>query len=110
MRTDRDLKIRVGHDEMVIRRRYESLSIANDVLIALWFVAGSVLFFWDSTARVATWMFLLGSIEFLARPLIPPRATSAPAPAPTRSGRHRVVLRLLTPAQGAGTRDPISRR
>ncbi len=66
----RDLTLRVGHDELVIRDRYEALSIANDVLIALWFVAGSVLFFWESTSLAATWMFLAGSIEFLARPLI----------------------------------------
>lgn len=65
-----DLKLQVGDDELVIRQRYEALSIANDVLIALWFVAGSVLFFWESTTRAATWMFLAGSIEFLARPLI----------------------------------------
>ncbi len=62
--------MQVGDDELVIRRRYETLSIANDVLIALWFVAGSVLFFWESTSRAATWMFLLGSIEFLARPVL----------------------------------------
>lgn len=65
-----DLTLRIGHDELVIRRRYETLSIANDVLIALWFVAGSILFFWDSTTQAATWMFLVGSIQFLVRPLI----------------------------------------
>lgn len=70
MTTGRDLTVQVGNDELVIRRRYETLSIANDVLIALWFVAGSVLFFWESTSRAATWMFLFGSIEFLARPLL----------------------------------------
>lgn len=70
MSTDRDLDLRVGSDELVIRGRYETLSIANDVLIALWFVAGSVLFFWESTTLTATWFFLLGSLEFLARPAI----------------------------------------
>lgn len=70
MPESRDLTIRVGDEELVIRRRYETLSIANDVLTALWFVAGSVLFFWDTTTRAATWMFLVGSIEFLLRPLI----------------------------------------
>lgn len=70
MKSDLDLDVKVGHDVLVIRRRYEALSIANDVLIALWFVAGSILFFWDSTTRAATWMFLVGSIEFLVRPVI----------------------------------------
>ncbi len=70
MKGSPDLTLQVGHDELVIRQRYEVLSIANDVLVALWFVAGSVLFFWESTTVAATWMFLVGSIEFLARPLI----------------------------------------
>lgn len=70
MPDERNITLHVGHDELVIRRRYETMSIANDVLIALWFVTGSILFFWSSTATLATWMFLIGSIEFLARPMI----------------------------------------
>ncbi|GAA2139941.1 hypothetical protein GCM10009844_09170 [Nocardioides koreensis] len=68
MTTQKALTIEIGHEELVIRRRYEALSIANDVLIALWFLVGSVLFFWESTTVAATWCFLLGSIEFLVRP------------------------------------------
>jgi hypothetical protein len=70
MPSGRPLEVHLGHEEIVVRRRYETLSIANDVLIALWFVAGSVLFFWESTTLIATWFFLLGSLEFLARPAI----------------------------------------
>lgn len=65
-----DLTMQVGSDEIVIRRRYETLSITNDVLTALWFVVGSVLLFWKATSTAANWMFLVGSIEFLARPAI----------------------------------------
>ncbi|HWD02077.1 MAG TPA: YrhK family protein [Amycolatopsis sp.] len=65
-----DIVVTFGHDELIIRRRYEFLSIANDVLIALWFVAGSILFFFESLNTLATWFFLLGSIEFLVRPAI----------------------------------------
>ena len=64
------LKLDIGHEELVIRRRYEALSIGNDVLIALWFLVGSILFFWESTTTAATWCFLLGSVEFLVRPAI----------------------------------------
>lgn len=70
MTTHHALTIDIGHEELVIRRRYEALSIANDVLIALWFLVGSILFFWESTTVAATWCFLLGSIEFLVRPAI----------------------------------------
>jgi len=65
-----DLKLEIGHEELVIRQRYEALSIGNDVLIALWFLVGSILFFWDATATAATWCFLFGSVEFLVRPAI----------------------------------------
>ncbi|MFR9673867.1 YrhK family protein [Streptomyces sp. TR06-5] len=64
------LTIRIGHDELVIRRRYEAASILNDAIIALWFVAGSVMFFYDSWAVTGTWCFLLGSLQFLMRPAI----------------------------------------
>jgi hypothetical protein len=68
--TDRDLVLRIGHDELVVRQRWEAASIANDFLIAVWFVIGSILFFWESTTFAATWFFLIGSIQFLVRPTI----------------------------------------
>jgi hypothetical protein len=56
-----------GH-ELVIRRRYETLSVVNDILIGLWFTVGSVLFFWESTTTVGVSLFLIGSVELLVRP------------------------------------------
>ncbi|ACU97599.1 YrhK family protein [Saccharomonospora viridis] len=64
------LTVTFGHEELILRRRYEIISIGNDLLIALWFVVGSVLFFWESTATIGTWFFLLGSIQLTARPVI----------------------------------------
>ena len=45
----------------MIRRRYEALSIANDILVALWFLVGSFLFFSDATTYAGTWLFVVGS-------------------------------------------------
>ncbi|WP_110685459.1 YrhK family protein [Salinicola aestuarinus] len=59
-----------GHDELVIRQRYETLSIVNDVLIGIWFVVGSFLFFFESLTYYGTWLFLIGSLEMLIRPVI----------------------------------------
>ncbi|MGZ4436955.1 MAG: YrhK family protein [Nocardioidaceae bacterium] len=70
MTSQRTFKLDIGREELVVRRRYEALSIGNDVLIALWFLVGSILFFWETTTTAATWCFLLGSIEFLVRPAI----------------------------------------
>ncbi|GAA1459164.1 YrhK family protein [Williamsia maris] len=67
---DSPLTVRIGHDELVIRQRWEVVSIVNDILIAIWFIAGSVLFFGESTTTAGTWLFLVGSIELLIRPMI----------------------------------------
>ncbi|KAA5836880.1 YrhK family protein [Saccharopolyspora hirsuta] len=62
--------LRIGHEELVVRQRYEVVGIVNDFLIALWFIIGSLLFFHDSTATAGTWLFLLGSCELAIRPVI----------------------------------------
>lgn len=67
---DRPLTFTIGREELVVRQRYEVLSIVNDILVALWFVIGSVLFFHEATTYAGTWMFLVGSIELMIRPLI----------------------------------------
>ncbi|CAN5467327.1 hypothetical protein BH23ACT6_BH23ACT6_09820 [soil metagenome] len=60
----------IGHDELVIRDRYEVLGILDDLLIAGFFIVGSILFFAADTATAGTWLFLLGSLMMLIRPLI----------------------------------------
>ncbi len=64
------LTLHIGNDEVVLRQRYEVASIANDLLIAVWFAIGSVLFFSESTATAGTWLFLLGSVQLMVRPAI----------------------------------------
>lgn len=64
------LTVQMGRDELVVRRRYEALSIVNDILIGLWFTVGSVLFFSESTSTLGTWFFVIGSVELLIRPAI----------------------------------------
>ncbi len=58
------------HHELIIRNRYKFYYNVNDVLIAVWFIIGSILFFWKETETIATWFFLIGSIELLIRPLM----------------------------------------
>ncbi|QFG23541.1 YrhK family protein [Actinomadura sp. WMMB 499] len=67
---DSAVHIRLGPDELVIRRRYETLSIVNDFGAAVLFLAGSVLFFSESTMYEGTWLFVVGSVLFLLRPTI----------------------------------------
>jgi len=37
-----DVTVRIGPDELRIRGVYETVSIVNDVMVALWFVVGGV--------------------------------------------------------------------
>ncbi|MBB4931769.1 hypothetical protein F4561_002589 [Lipingzhangella halophila] len=67
---DRSLRIKLGREELVIRQRYEVVSIANDILIAVWFTIGSVMFFSPEWTTLGTWFFLLGSVQLLIRPAI----------------------------------------
>lgn len=64
------LRMTIGDDELVIRHKYEVVSIVNDILVAAWFVAGSILFFSEATTTVGTWLFLIGSVQLMIRPLI----------------------------------------
>lgn len=62
--------VEFGEHELIIRQRYEVISIVNDILIGLWFVVGSILFFFDSLVYAGTWLFVIGSVEMLVRPTI----------------------------------------
>jgi hypothetical protein len=62
--------VHFGHDELIIRQRYEVISIINDILIGVWFIVGSICFFYPHLTRTGTWFFLAGSIELLIRPTI----------------------------------------
>lgn len=67
---NRALRLAVGNKVIVIDDRYETASIVNDVLIAVSFIVGSALFFSETTHTAATVLFLIGSVQFLARPAI----------------------------------------
>ena len=68
--TTHPLVFTLGHRELIIRRRYQVLSIINDILIGLWFAIGSVMFFSEAWTYTGTWLFVIGSIELLIRPVI----------------------------------------
>ncbi|MGB3761957.1 MAG: YrhK family protein [Ornithinimicrobium sp.] len=65
-----EMDLHIGREELTIRNRYEVLAIMNDLLIAVFFIVGSALFFSTSTETAGVWLFLLGSVAMLIRPLI----------------------------------------
>lgn len=56
--------------EVTLHHRYEWIHIANDAVISLWFLVGSVFFFYASLQHLGTWLFVLGSLQMLMGPVI----------------------------------------
>jgi len=67
---DRKFRIDTGRHVLVVRNRYQVLSRINDILTGLWFLAGSILFLFDSGKLLGTIFFIIGSAELLIRPVI----------------------------------------
>lgn len=56
--------------KVVIQERYEWLHILNDLMLGLWFVIGSIMFFYGSLTYWGTWLFVAGSAQMMIGPLI----------------------------------------
>lgn len=67
---DNDLVGRNGRKELAVRQRYETLSMVNDIATGVLFVVGSLLFLSASTSSAGAWVFLVGSVSMLLRPVI----------------------------------------
>ncbi len=50
--------------------RFDFFGDFGEALIALFYVGGSLMFFTESTGRAGVWLFLIGSLIWLSRPLI----------------------------------------
>lgn len=64
------ISLTLGREELVISRRYEVLSILNDFMLGVWFLIGSILFFYPSEQQAGVWLFTIGSAQLLIRPII----------------------------------------
>lgn len=56
--------------ELNLHHLYEWIHIANDAAISLWFLVGSVFFFYPSLKDAGTWLFVIGSCQMLLGPVI----------------------------------------
>jgi len=52
-----------------VYRRYEIAYTTIDLIAGATFLVGSVLFFWKATETAAIWLFVVGSVFFVLRPL-----------------------------------------
>ncbi len=53
-----------------LRDIYALLHLTADFLAGLAFTVGSVLFFWPTTETPGVWLFLVGSVLFMAKPTV----------------------------------------
>jgi hypothetical protein len=60
----------VGNKHIVIQRRYDVIGAFNDLLIAVWFLIGSVFFLSESLTYSGTWLFIVGSAQLMIKPVI----------------------------------------
>jgi len=60
----------IGQRHIIIQRRYEALGALNDLLIAIWFLIGSFFFLNESLTQDGTWLFIVGSVQLIIKPLI----------------------------------------
>jgi hypothetical protein len=60
----------LGREHIVVQRRYEAVGAVNDLLIAIWFLIGSILFLSNSLEERGTWLFIVGSFQLLIKPAL----------------------------------------
>ncbi|MGG0476203.1 YrhK family protein [Priestia aryabhattai] len=71
MRRKEDYReIGIGKYELFFKKSYKVIYTINDFLIGIWFLIGSILFFYDSLKNIGVWLFVLGSVQLLIRPTI----------------------------------------
>jgi hypothetical protein len=62
------ITLQLGNQELVLRRRYELLSVINDIGIFLAFTIGSVAFYFEELFNVGVTLFVIGSVMLGFRP------------------------------------------
>ncbi|QQE81375.1 YrhK family protein [Alicyclobacillus sp. SO9] len=67
---DETIQIDFKAKRVIIHDRYENLHILNDLLLALWFLVGSVMFFYKHWTYLGTWLFVFGSAQMAIGPMI----------------------------------------
>ena len=60
----------LGNEEIVLRQRYELISIVNEIGIALFFTVGSIAFYFEELFTLGVTLFVIGSVQLGIRPAI----------------------------------------
>ncbi|MGR9048678.1 YrhK family protein [Halobacillus faecis] len=63
------IDLHVGKHDVFFKKTYDILYTVNDVLLGIWFLIGSIFFYFDMKTWGVT-LFVLGSTQMLIRPTI----------------------------------------
>ena len=63
-----NVTLTLGDQEIVLRHRFELVSIANEIGIALFFTVGSVCFYFEELFTLGVTLFVIGSVQLGIRP------------------------------------------
>ncbi|MFC5062607.1 YrhK family protein [Actinomycetospora atypica] len=64
------ITLTLGNEEIVLRQRFELISIINEIGIALFFTVGSIAFYWHELFNLGVTLFVIGSVQLGIRPAI----------------------------------------
>lgn len=67
---DEAFEIDFEQRRVILHHRYEWAHILNDMLLAGWFLTGSIFFFYARLKTAGTWLFVFGSAQMMIGPLI----------------------------------------
>jgi hypothetical protein len=65
-----NVTLTLGDREIVLRHRFELISIANEIGIAVFFTVGSVAFYFEPLFDLGVTLFVIGSVQLGIRPAI----------------------------------------
>lgn len=64
------VEIKMGNHDLFFKKGYKVLYTLNDFLLGLWFLIGSIFFYFESLKTWGVTLFVLGSLQMLIRPSI----------------------------------------
>nr|WP_079528950.1 YrhK family protein [Halobacillus hunanensis] len=62
--------IKMGDHDLFVKKGYDGLYTLNDFLLGIWFLIGSVFFYFEHLKDWGVTLFVLGSLQMLIRPTI----------------------------------------
>ncbi|KMY56035.1 hypothetical protein AC623_04185 [Bacillus sp. FJAT-27231] len=64
------VELKIGKYGLFFNKHYHFISIMNEIMLGIWFLAGSILFLWETTKLAGTILFIIGSAQLLIRPIL----------------------------------------